>query len=179
MVNGASVCPRKSEAATLSDSAPLVPMSQAITTAKPRTIHCITPRWYRTANSAATKITVGSTRKAKTNDAGPLGSTSALPKTNLAPSSAQPRIDSTTVTAPPQELDAGRDSQDQQRESPLQHQSPEDHPPEIARRLSERKTATPRIASIPKRPRIRSAMSSRSSDSGAENRQDQGPSETW
>ena len=43
IVNGASVCPRKSEAATFSDSAPLVPISQAITTAKPRTIHCITP----------------------------------------------------------------------------------------------------------------------------------------
>ena len=44
IVSGASVWPRKSEAATLSDSAPLVPISQAITTAKTRTTHCITPR---------------------------------------------------------------------------------------------------------------------------------------
>ncbi len=45
IVSGASVWPRNSEAATLSDSAPLVPISQAITTAKPRTIHCMMPRW--------------------------------------------------------------------------------------------------------------------------------------
>ena len=61
MVRGASVWPRNREAATLSDSAPLVPISLAITTAKPRTTHCMTPRWYITAKSAATKITVGKT----------------------------------------------------------------------------------------------------------------------
>ena len=40
--------------------------------------------------------------------------------------------------------------------------------PEIARRFSERKTATPRIATIPTSPRARSAMSNRSIDSGTE-----------
>ena len=45
IVSGASVWPRKSEAATFSDSAPLAPISRAITTANPRTTHCMMPRW--------------------------------------------------------------------------------------------------------------------------------------
>ena len=44
-------------------------------------------------------MTVGRTRNAKTNPAGPLGLTSALPKTNPAPSSAQSRIVSTASPA--------------------------------------------------------------------------------
>ena len=44
MVSGASVCPMKMLAATLSDSAPLTPMIFCIPIAMAFTIHCITPR---------------------------------------------------------------------------------------------------------------------------------------
>ncbi len=44
IVRGASVCPMKIEAATLRLSAPLAPRIRLITTAKARTISCITPR---------------------------------------------------------------------------------------------------------------------------------------
>ena len=61
IVSGASVCPMKMLAATLSDSAPLAPMTRVITQAAPRMISCITPMWYRTAKNAAMKIIVGNT----------------------------------------------------------------------------------------------------------------------
>jgi len=44
IVNGASVCPMKIDAATDSDSAPDAPMNRAISLAKKRTTICITPR---------------------------------------------------------------------------------------------------------------------------------------
>ncbi len=44
MVSGASVCPMKMLAATLSDSAPLARMKRRMMTAKIRTITCITPK---------------------------------------------------------------------------------------------------------------------------------------
>ena len=44
MVRGASVCPMKMLAATLSDSAPLTPITFCIPMAMPRTTHCMTPR---------------------------------------------------------------------------------------------------------------------------------------
>ena len=44
MVSGASVWPMKMLAATLSDSAPLTPMTFCIATAMPRTTHCMMPR---------------------------------------------------------------------------------------------------------------------------------------
>ena len=44
MVRGASVWPMKMLAATLSDSAPLTPMTFCITTAMPFTTHCMMPR---------------------------------------------------------------------------------------------------------------------------------------
>ena len=43
MVTGASVCPMKMLAATLSDSAPLAPMMRVIAQAMPRITICITP----------------------------------------------------------------------------------------------------------------------------------------
>ena len=61
IVSGASVCPMKMLAATLVDSAPLAPITRCITTAIARTTICITPRWYRIANSDAMKMTIGST----------------------------------------------------------------------------------------------------------------------
>jgi len=44
MVSGASVCPMKMLAATLSDSAPLAPITLCIATAKIRTTICMTPK---------------------------------------------------------------------------------------------------------------------------------------
>ena len=44
MVSGASVCPMKMLAATLSDSAPLTPMIFCIAIAMAFTTNCITPR---------------------------------------------------------------------------------------------------------------------------------------
>ena len=44
IVSGASVCPMKMLAATLVDSAPLVPITRCITLAMPRTNTCMTPR---------------------------------------------------------------------------------------------------------------------------------------
>ena len=44
MVSGASVWPMKMLAATLSDSAPLAPITFCITTAMARTITCMMPR---------------------------------------------------------------------------------------------------------------------------------------
>ena len=44
IVSGASVCPMKMLAATLSDSAPLAPMTRCITHAAARITTCITPR---------------------------------------------------------------------------------------------------------------------------------------
>ena len=44
MVSGASVWPMKMLAATLSDSAPLTPITFCIPMAMPLTIHCMTPR---------------------------------------------------------------------------------------------------------------------------------------
>ena len=44
MVSGASVCPMKIEAATLRLSAPLAPITRLMTTAKARTMSCMTPR---------------------------------------------------------------------------------------------------------------------------------------
>jgi len=45
MVSGASVWPMKMEAATLVDSAPLVPMVRCMTHAMPRMTICMMPRW--------------------------------------------------------------------------------------------------------------------------------------
>ena len=45
MVTGASVCPMKMLAATLSDSAPLAPMTRVMTQAKTRMMNCMTPKW--------------------------------------------------------------------------------------------------------------------------------------
>ena len=44
MVSGASVWPMKMLAATLSDSAPLAPMTFCMTTAMAFTTHCMMPR---------------------------------------------------------------------------------------------------------------------------------------
>ncbi len=44
IVSGASVCPMKMLAATLSVSAPLARMNRRMTTAKTRTTTCITPK---------------------------------------------------------------------------------------------------------------------------------------
>ena len=44
IVSGASVCPMKIEAATLRLSAPLAPITRLMTSAKARTITCMTPR---------------------------------------------------------------------------------------------------------------------------------------
>ncbi len=44
MVSGASVCPMKMLAATLSDSAPLTPITFCITMAMALTTNCMTPR---------------------------------------------------------------------------------------------------------------------------------------
>ena len=44
MVSGASVCPMKMLAATLSDSAPLALITRCITTANTRTTSCMTPK---------------------------------------------------------------------------------------------------------------------------------------
>ena len=44
MVSGASVCPMKMLAATLSDSAPLAPITLFMTTANRRTTICMTPK---------------------------------------------------------------------------------------------------------------------------------------
>ena len=44
IVSGASVCPMKMLAATLSDSAPLAFMKRRMPMAKSRTTNCITPR---------------------------------------------------------------------------------------------------------------------------------------
>jgi hypothetical protein len=45
MVSGASVCPMKMLAATLSDSAPLAPMIFVISHAAARMMICMMPRW--------------------------------------------------------------------------------------------------------------------------------------
>ena len=44
IVNGASVCPMKTDAATLRLSAPLAPISRVMTLANARTTRVITPR---------------------------------------------------------------------------------------------------------------------------------------
>ena len=64
-VSGASVWPMNTLAQTLVVSAPDTRITLVIAQAMPRTTTCITPRWYSTPISAAKKMMVGSTWKAK------------------------------------------------------------------------------------------------------------------
>ena len=64
-VSGASVWPMKTLAHTLVVSAPDTRITLVMAHAMPRTTACITPRWYSTPISAAKKMMVGSTWKAK------------------------------------------------------------------------------------------------------------------
>ena len=64
-VSGASVWPMNTLAQTLVVSAPDTRITLVIAHAIARTITCITPRWYSTLISAAKKMIVGNTWKAK------------------------------------------------------------------------------------------------------------------
>ena len=64
-VSGASVWPMNTLAQTLVVSAPDTRITLVMASAIIRTMNCITPRWYITPISAAKKMMVGSTWKAK------------------------------------------------------------------------------------------------------------------
>ena len=84
MVSGASVWPMKMLAATLVDSAPLVPMVRCMIQATTRMIRCMRPTWYMMAKKAETKMMVGSTAKASTASESP--GVPRRPKTSEEPS---------------------------------------------------------------------------------------------
>src|SRR5246127_4738273 len=73
MVSGASVWPMKMLAATLVDSAPLVPMVRCMTQATALMICCMRPMWYMMAKNAETKMMVGRTAKARVASGAPGG----------------------------------------------------------------------------------------------------------
>ena len=66
IVSGASVWPMKTLAQTLVVSAPDTFITLVMIHAMPRTMRCMTPRWYSTPVSEAKKMIVGSTCTANT-----------------------------------------------------------------------------------------------------------------
>src|SRR5260370_32918785 len=65
MGSGASDWPMKMVAATLVDSAPLVPMVRCMTQATALMICCMRPMWYMMAKKAETKMMGGGTAEAR------------------------------------------------------------------------------------------------------------------
>src|SRR3954452_22213267 len=89
MVRGASVWPMKMLAATLVDSAPLVPIVRCMIQATALMICCMRPMWYMMAKNAETKMMVGRTAKARVESGSP--GVPMRPKTSEEPSAEWPR----------------------------------------------------------------------------------------
>ncbi len=128
IVSGASVWPRNSEAATLSDSAPLVPISLAITIAKPahdplHDAQVIEHGEQRRDEDHRRQDAEGEDEA----DRAAVADQRHRRRRTGRPASAESSIDVDAVAGLLEQLDPGGHPQGHQRERPLQGQAPEDH----------------------------------------------------